>query len=94
MNKEEAIKHLKEIRKGAQDCLEIDESNNIEDAKHWRDEVQAIETVLSELKNSIPKQVILELKEKVHETLEINAMTRFYRIVIEDYFDEILKGEE
>lgn len=45
-NIEEDIKILDEIIKGNEDCLKIDLANqNIEDAKHWTREIQAIETV-------------------------------------------------
>ena len=43
--------------------------------------------------DSIPKQVIKELKEKIHNTLDKNGITRGYQLKIDEYFDELLKED-
>lgn len=44
-------------------------------------------------RNFIPKQVIRELKEKIHNTLDVNGITRGYQLEIDNYFDELLKED-
>lgn len=41
----------------------------------------------------IPKQKIKELKEKIHNTLDNNGITRAYQIKIDEYFEELLESE-
>ena len=42
----------------------------------------------------IPKQKIKELKEKIHNTLDNNGITRAYQIKIDEYFEELLEEEK
>lgn len=53
----------------------------------------ALYTVLQALENSIPKQVIEELREKIYEDLDGNALSRAYQISIDGYFKELLEGK-
>lgn len=41
----------------------------------------------------ISKQKIKELKEKIHNTLDNNGITRAYQIKIDEYFEELLESE-
>ena len=38
----------------------------------------------------VPKSKIKELKEKVHNKLDENGITRGYQIIIDEYFEELL----
>ena len=44
--------------------------------------------------NFIPKYKIKELKEKIHQELDNNGITRAYQITIDKYFDELLEDNK
>ena len=48
---------------------------------------------LKNINDRIPKQKIRELKEKIHNTLDKNGITRVYQLEIDNYFDELLEEE-
>lgn len=64
MTKEQAIKILKEIQDGSNMCLIAEKQKNIEDIENYKNEVEAIETVLNMLKEQ-DKEIDI-LKNKVH----------------------------
>ena len=39
--------------------------------------------------NYVSKEAIIVLKERIHQLLDENAITRGYQIIVDDYFDEI-----
>lgn len=60
---------------------------------------KAIEQALTkqlpkELEDYILKSKVKEIKEKIHEILDANGITRGYQLIVDGYFDELLEKEE
>ena len=65
---------------------EIEELKIIEKLFHYR-----IEEIEPEI--FISKDEIKELREKIHQALDVNGITRAYQLIIDDYFEKLL-GEK
>lgn len=50
----------------------------------YKEQIEDIE------KRYISKDKIRELKEKIHQTLDVNGITRAYQLIIDDYFEKLL----
>lgn len=42
----------------------------------------------------MPVKCFVDLKEKIHNALDENGFSRAYQLIIDEYFDEILKAEK
>lgn len=89
------------ICKGLLDLYNREKSNNKELMREYHKRVQEKLDLIygnnilnkSEVEECyINKDKIIELKLLIHKTLDDNGITRGYQIVIDDYFDSVLKG--
>lgn len=70
MTKEQAIEIIEKIKEGSQDCLNVElwqEKINQEEVEHWKNEVEAIETLLNLIQE---QQAEIEKKENRIEELK------------------------
>ena len=91
---EEEVEQLKvneEILMKTKGCLDEDSSTDCRVLESLNYGIRAYEKTL---RNSVHKDKIRELKEKIHNALDNNGITRAYQIKIDEYFEELLEEEK
>lgn len=43
--------------------------------------------------NYVSKEIVMILKERIHQLLDENAIARDYQIIVDDYFDKIVEEQ-
>lgn len=84
----EQLKVNEEILMKTKGCLDKDSSTDCRVLESLSYGIRAYEKTLS---NSVHKDKIRELKEKIHNALDKNGITRAYQIKIDEYFEELLE---
>ena len=87
----EQLKVNEEILMKTKGCLDKDGSTDCRVLESLSYGIRAYEKTL---RNSVHKDKIRELKEKIHNDLDNNGITRAYQIKIDEYFEELLKEEK
>ena len=86
----EQLKVNEEILMKTKGCLDKDGSTDCRVLESLSYGIRAYEKTL---RNSVHKDKIRELKEKIHNDLDNNGITRAYQIKIDEYFEELLESE-
>ena len=100
---EEAIEILKEIQNGSNMCLIAENPKNIEDIEHYKNEAEAIETVLNMLKekdkyikdaNDITTEMSKDIKKLISEIEKKDKMIDLLLDKINENYNNAFNSNE